>query len=294
MIAYRTVLRSTLDWVVGHAEQFGNRTPETPTAASLTLYKPLCELVLAADVLATYGDPEIARLGRTYLEDAWHRLHDGDVIAKLLVERADLPVFIMTYPSFRRFGMTSTRLEQSIREHFAVRGYAYQELPGWFRHGVERLLAMLGAPSPWSARQTLADSWLGARSEPWTLTIGSAYGVTHAVFYATDIGVEPDALPPELREYLEAWLPVWIRRYQRVHNADLLAELVMTARCIRAPDVDDYGTMLAELVGTDGALVSSDEARANDDDRDRDFLARYHTTLVALSAAVMSVRLLGR
>jgi hypothetical protein len=283
-VSYARVATVALDWLGRNQQRFTDIAAEGNDPLRL---KPLCELALAADVLVTFGDEASGPAGREQLARCWRALNDGELFIDVLQRRPDIPMLLLSYPCFVRHGWSSPPLEAAVRRFFSVRGFA-ADLAGWSRVGFARLLELVGASPPWTVAEALADTFLGQRAEPWSMTRSSAYATTHLVFYLTDNGTRPDGLPGELRAYLADWLPVWLERFHRARNGDLFAEMLMTARFAGLPDEDDHGAALASYLQPDGALRGREglgsSPRAEGDELT--FIENYHTTLVGLSAAV--------
>lgn len=65
---------------------------------------------------------------------------------------------------------------------------------------------------------------------------GSAYAVTHEVFYLTDFGKKTDTIPGDVAAYISLWIPVWIEIFGEQGNFDLAGELLLSLLYLRCYD----------------------------------------------------------
>ncbi|MEU2517127.1 hypothetical protein ABZ582_35130 [Streptomyces syringium] len=81
----------------------------------------------------------------------------------------------------------------------------------------------------------LKNTRLGQLPEPWIIDWTDAYCMTGPVFYLTDWGRLPNALPVAVSDYLAQWLPVWIEEWAESENWELIAELLLADACLPEP-----------------------------------------------------------
>jgi hypothetical protein len=290
--SYRRTAARALGWIVRHRGQFRLRGDERRRVA---LSKPLGELALTADVLMSWSRAPSAayRAGRELLSFCWDEFGRGEMMRALVWREPDLLVFGSLYETFHRHGLRNALLPSALREASRLTGVRALEFPAWRRLEMAMAYRRLGIPTPWPVAKAFKDTWLSSRPEPWALTVSAAYSLTHTVFYRTAFGRSPSRLPFHLREYLQRWCPVWIHHYRDIENYDLVAEMIMVLRCIRAPDTGDFAAMLSAGQAANGMIRGPAGAGRGLDPFAqgrvrRTFLDNYHTTLVALMAAQMS------
>jgi hypothetical protein len=193
--------------------------------------------------------------------------------------------------------MMNEQLEQAVRDGLRTRGASSWKFPGWVLLLIVRTLHLLEIESPWTIDSCFRETWLYKLPEPWTLNNESAYSLTHTVFFLTDFGQRLDHLPEVYRQYLVQWLPVWLEHYRTSWNHDLLAELIMVARCIQVEDENDWGSILLARQEEDGTLmrprIQETGPKEAKDVRKR-FQENYHSTLAVLMASVMSLNIRAR
>src|SRR5262249_38141193 len=155
----------------------------------------------------------------------WDQLRQGDLLIEIVLARPDLVLVATLYANFQRHGFSNARLETALRYLIRTACVRSLEFPTWRRLDLLHPTASLGLQR--FPRRPEKAPWLAARPEPWTLTDDIAYATTHSVFYITDFGRRPSRLSRPVRDYLQTWLPAWLTIYERQHNWDLFAELVM-------------------------------------------------------------------
>ena len=127
-----------------------------------------------------------------------------------------------------------------------------------------------------------------------TLARDAAYVLTHVVFFRTDFGRIPGGLGAADTAWLRTWAPIWQQQCADAGDLDLLGEMTMMLRCLRVyDDAVDVATVMQQSQEADGAIADRQEvesaAEAGADAASRWFRQRYHTTLVANMAAVLSL-----
>lgn len=285
---YASASHRVLSWVEDHRRFF--RFSEAQTSHDrILLLKPFAELVLAADLLLTVGVHE--RMARDLLDWAWGEVDEGRNLLQHLAVRTDLGTCLHLAGSFRSWGYRLEPLENLVGRIARLASFEAMELQAWRRLALSRSLERLGL-CDWP-QDPLRDSWLAARPEPWTVSLETAYAVTHEVFYVTDFGAQPGRLPDAIRGYLRLWLPSWSELFQSERNADLIGEFSMAADCLEFSGwPSDPLPVLAQWQQRDGSLEGPEGAgrrfvsRSDAVERVR-FMKRYHTSLVALMAFAM-------
>ncbi|HEX6375258.1 MAG TPA: hypothetical protein VFZ91_06020 [Allosphingosinicella sp.] len=282
----RHPLARALAWIERHRAEFA--LPAGPiTEATLRALKPLGEMVLIAEKLVQRDRAHAAR-SRRLLAWAWDELGQGDVLLHILAAKPDLIVLSTVYASFAQCGFANERLAYAIGQIHDLPASRAIEFPKWRRLDVCHAMASLRGER--MADDALEGSWLAHRPEPWLLGEDAAYAVTHEIFYATDYGRHPRGVPTELRDYLELWLPAWLRIYERRNNFDLFAELLMSAAYLGLESI--YREHLPRLLSEqaqDGSFPgpagsAATQITAATPDRRANFLRNYHTTLVGMLA----------
>lgn len=288
---YHRVAGAALAWVVHHRTQFSLANGD-----AAVLVKPLGELAIASDLLVSRFPPasQLHVRGTELLSFCWAELDEGNLLDQLVSARPDLIVAATLYTTFHRHGMRNQKLEQSLVRIVRIRGIAGLELPAWRELELAIAFRTLEIDAPWVVDASFRRTWLYKRPEPWSICNTSAYSLTHTVFYQTNFGATPLELPARHRRYLARWLPVWMEHYTDLQNYDLLAEMVLAARCIGEPDSRDWGSVLLAAQQSNGMIPNASSAgtsidpTASDPTR-RSFLKNYHSTLVSLLACAMSM-----
>jgi hypothetical protein len=127
---------------------------------------------------------------------------------------------------------------------------------------------------------------------PWMVNLELAYTITHEVFYVTDFGFKPYRLDPNIRAYIQTWLPSWLKIYAEKADFDLTAELIMTDACIEGQGFDDYVALLVRSQHNMGYMpgppMTGATLKSDFDLPERVvFLENYHSTLVTIMALIM-------
>lgn len=272
-----------LTWIERHRDEFSLRRGRDPWEQTMLL-KPFSELMLTLTLLGR--DPALHQRVAPMVQWSWAEVDSGATLIDLSSAKAELVEIVGLYADFAANGFSNDRLESWLSYLVATQVAQGLELPPWraiaFRYNLRRI-GMAQAP-------TLGHgSWLRALPEPWTISITTAYPLTHEVFYLTDFGRSPLQLSSEIREYLTTWLPAWQECFKDPENLDLLAELVMTAACIHADPDHETLTLLADRQFDDGSMrgprgAGHDLPAPKADLERRRFLTNYHTTLVSALA----------
>jgi hypothetical protein len=231
-------------------------------------------------------DPVLRRRLEPIVHWAWHETDGGSILIDLTSAKVEFVEALGLYADFTENGCHNDQLNAWLTYLVNTDVAGGLELTPWrevaFRYNLQRL--GLGGPPV-----LRVGSWLGARPEPWTISITTGYPMTHEVFYLTDFGASPTNLAADLREYLELWLPAWQQCFRDPEHLDLLAEFVMTAACIHCDLGEEVPQLLAERQFADGSVAGPrgaghDLPSPKGDLERRRFLTNYHTTLVSALA----------
>ena len=286
-----TALVETVTWIKCNLEQF-----KLSDAASIEQrlggLKPLGELVLTMDILR--HRTEHREFCYESVAFAWEQVQQGDLLLETLTVRPDLIVLSALYSNFISFGHRNKKLTSLfalLASSPACRGL---EFPNWRRLDVLRAFDSL-ALEKFPEENVTENCWFNSMPEPWIMSDDIAYAVTHDIFYITDFGRLPHALPDHCKKYLEKWLPSWLEIFGLQPNWDITAELLMVAACIGMPDMGNSYERLANAIELDGLVPSPPGAGgqlislegASDYRRIR-FLSNYHTCLVSCMAFALS------
>lgn len=292
------VAERAIEWITSNLDLF-QLSHATTDEQRLWLLKPLGELLLTLDVLDRSGLQSwasVSKLVSLGVELAWRETGSGQLFLRLLGEYPDWVILSTLYPTLQRFGLPTDALVQQLTRLLSMRGVRAIEYPAWRELDLVYACVKLGVKPLAEPGAVASRTWLAAHPEPWLLSEGAAYSVTHTVFYITDFGAEPNSLSTRSREYLTLWAPSWQQYFDEAVNYDLLGELVMALRCIGVSE-DAYPAFPALRLAqeADGLVPSPPGAGRNLVDERCDarrvrFLRNYHTTLVAIMACAMSLR----
>jgi hypothetical protein len=289
---YRQVSERAANWVSANLAQFEYHPDHDRTLTARL--KALSELAIAAEVLLQNRREDVwfEKKSKEWLSFCWSQLNEGNILWQVIDRRADFLLFAAMYLPFMRNGMRNEQLEQAIRDGLRNRGASSHEFQGWVLLLIVRTLHLLEIESPWTIDSCFRDTWLHNLPEPWSIRNESAYSLTHTVFFLTDFGQRPDHLPEVYRQYLVLWLPVWLEHYRTSWNHDLLAEMIIVARCIHVEDENDWGSILLSRQEKDGTLRKPRMQQTGPNevkDVRKQFQEKYHSTLAVLMASVMSL-----
>lgn len=291
---YRLIADRAFGWIVENRDQF--RLPPIDSPLFPRLLKPLGELALTAGLVrrSCRDTRRISRDAEELLTLCWDELQGGRLLVAAVRDEPALLSLAAIYQPLRDAGLRYAPFERALRTLAEMPSIARLEYPPWRQLELAVALRALGVPSPWDADSAYAGTWLAGRPEPWMLNNEAAYSLTHTVFYRTDFGRFPDLVPVADHDYLVQWLPVWFEYYAEIDDFDIATELIIVARSIGAPDVNGWGRRLLAHQAENGMVPgpsaggASLDPTATDPRRTR-FLSNYHTTLVAVIAAVLSL-----
>lgn len=288
------LLHSTSNWVEDHRQHFCIQNTPCRTR-QIDLLKPLGELALSCGVVLHSQDKKLHSRITTLLEWCWSELTDGNFLAGVIRDHPELIVLSSIYATFYEIGFRCQSVEDEIRFAFSMAGIKAIEFPAWRRLDVLTALSKLNVEHCEDISAVVDRTWLGARPEPWMLSDGAAYSVTHTVFYVTDFGRLPRALSSSYSEYLRRWVPVWLRYYSHTDNLDLLSEFIMVQGCLEQDTMESWCELLSARQSSSGAIPGPKHGgqllMVGENDAERKvFFEDYHTTLVTMMASAMSIR----
>ena len=270
-------------WIENHRDQFSPRRGRNANEQTMLL-TTFAELILTLTLLGR--DTALRQRLAPVVAWAWNAIDRGQLLIDLTSAKPDLvEETVGIYANFAQNGHHDTRLEAWLT-HLANTQFARGlELTPWRQVAFDYNLNRLGLRGPAALP---GGSWLGALPDPWTVSVATAYSMTHEVFYLTDFGRSPDNLSTEIREYLWLWLPAWERCFQHPENLDLIAELTMTAACAGIGALSTPQLLVNRQL-TDGSFPGSPGAgdhlpSPKGDQLRRRFLTQYHATLVSVLA----------
>ncbi|QKK01291.1 MAG: hypothetical protein HND55_00710 [Pseudomonadota bacterium] len=259
---------------------------------TLGALKPLGELVLTFEIFHSYG----YRKGECerFISRAWDAVSDGEVLLNALAARPDLIVLSSLYANFKEFGCTNDRLEKLVLHLISTDSCKGLEFPYWRKLDLLHAAESLGINSMPEVADK--DCWFYKCPEPWVMSNDIAYAITHDVFYLSDFGRKgTDRFSKNSLEYLNVWVPAWLKIFADQENWDIVSELLMVSQCINKKQQED--SFYALLIGaqeSDGLIPSPAGAgkqlldfELNPDKHRKRFLSNYHTCLVAGMALAM-------
>lgn len=290
-----------LGWISQNLDQFAVTQPQESERAlskgSVARLKPVSELALTLAMLKRCG------LRVPFLDSAadwvWRECRQGRELTRLLLARNDFLPACALYVPLHQLGYRCAALDAVLR--MLARSDMARALPlaPWSMLAMRYNLWQLGL-APWPCGRAL-DLYIEARPEPWVVSGKVAYAITHEVFYLTDFGLRP-LENPEVDDYLRVWTPYWAERFLADGDDDLSAEFAMVSACLHHDDAADAPAVSTRLLSSvlahqmpDGSVAGPEGAgsflHASDDTpARRRFLSRYHTTLVVLMAAALTLR----
>lgn len=285
-----TVGVRALEWLWAHRDGFRLEPDVDPEIGFLERFKPVGELALICRVLFREGvaGSRQADLARRLLDHTWrHTLDGGRMLARGQRIEPMSPIPFEVYLPYKELGYSEPEVERATVLYHRLESWAALELDPTRRLGLAAFQRRFGlTPRPPEAA-LVAPTWLARRPEPWTVSGHIAYDVTHTVFHLTDWGAHPEALPPEIADYLATWLPVWIDDWLDLKRWDLLGELLVVDACLPRPTLDERGWEgFAAAQQPDGAMPAVRSMPEGEPDELFDIV--YHPTLVAAFASFLA------
>lgn len=285
-----TVGVRALEWLWAHRDGFRLEPDVDPEIGFLERFKPVGELALICRVLFREGvaGSRQADLARRLLDHTWrHTLDGGRMLARGQRIEPMSPIPFEVYLPYKELGYSEPEVERATVLYHRLESWSALELDPTRRLGLAAFQRRFGlTPRPPEAA-LVAPTWLARRPEPWTVSGHIAYDVTHTVFHLTDWGAHPEALPPEIADYLATWLPVWIDDWLDLQRWDLLGELLVVDACLPRPTLDERGWEgFAAAQQPDGAMPAVRSMPEGEPDELFDIV--YHPTLVAAFASFLA------
>ncbi|NUS16485.1 MAG: hypothetical protein HOY69_34660 [Streptomyces sp.] len=284
------VAAGALRWLDARRGSFRLPSDVTTEADPNLTLKPLGELAeLAQVVQARHPLAPVREAAADLFGFAWKETRGGELFAELVRGEPLATYPVELYGVFARAGLRHPGAEELIGATTALRRWRVPREDATRTLGVLNAERRIGLPPHADFDGVLARTGLGARPEPWALDRRTAYGITHDVFHATDWGRAAGRLPAPLAEYLRLWLPAWTVTWSEERLWDLVGEFLAVAACLPGAPFDDAAwRLLAAARTADGGLPEAgDPPPPGTPDRE-DFLACYHSTLVAAFAATLA------
>lgn len=285
-----TVGARALEWLWAHRDGFRLETDVDPEVGFLERFKPVGELALICRVLFREGvaGSRQAELARKLLDHTWRHTLDG---GRMLVRGQRIeplsPIPFEVYLPYKELGYSEPEVERATVLYHRTNSWAALELDPTRRLGLSAFQRRFGLTPSTPEADIVGSTWLGRTPEPWTVSGHIAYDVTHTVFHLTDWGEHPDGLPPDIADYLTAWLPVWIDDWLDLKRWDLLGELLVVDACLPRPTLDERAWEgFAAAQQADGAMPAVRGMPEGEPDELFDMI--YHPTLVAAFASVLA------
>lgn len=260
--------------------------------------KPLGELAELAGLIASvHPGAELRARAADLFAFAWAQTADGAVFAELLRAEPHATYPVEIYGVFARAGLRHPDTDALVDALTRPLSWRVPRSDPTRSLGVRNAEDRTrgGESDVWQAdfAADYARTWLGLLPEPWALDRRAAYGLTHDVFHVTDWGRHRGRLPAEAAGYLRLWLPAWLDCWLDERSWDLAGELLAVAACVDAADtaasveITAAWRRLAAAQDADGGLPETG-TEPRPDDPAADFLACYHSTLVAAFAATLA------
>ncbi|MEV0677744.1 hypothetical protein AB0I60_14590 [Actinosynnema sp. NPDC050436] len=257
------------------------------------VYKPLCELALAASLVLRDGVTGTAeqQAARELLDFTWGQLRRGDLLYERQLRHPVLTDPLEVYSHHARSGYHHPALARTI-DVGAAEDSMTEVLPNR-RMAVANAHRVVGVPRDDDFEAMLRQTWLGRTPQPWVVDWYTAYHMTHAAFHITDWGGRPADMPADVAAYLETWLPVWFDVWAEAGQWDLVGELLIVSACLPEPRfVESEWELFAGLQHAEGFVPR--DAEPVDDDPRLIYQNHQHTAVVAAIAGTVALsRLLG-
>nr|WP_206442405.1 hypothetical protein [Streptomyces boncukensis] len=309
----RDVAARALAWVDARRDRFALPpevvSPETDLNWTLKPLGELAQLTASIRRHTESGDPLHDGAGEL-LEFAWRETGKGAMLVELfrLDPHATYPLEI--YAAFSGAGFRSAVFEEFADVVTRTRSWRLLEQDPNRRLGILNAERRCGLPPHARTEDLLPATWLGGLPEPWTFERHSGYALTHTVFHLADWGAASHAVPGRVADYLHLWLPSWLDTCLDSEQWDLGCELLAVGACLPTPYPAEHRAAawgrIAAARAADGSLREEGGAPAGaasgpgpgvdlspDPDEATAFAHRYHSTLAAAFAAVLTAHRLG-
>lgn len=277
-----------LDWLWTHREGF-QITP-APNEDLPWQVKPLAELMFLVTVLRRNEfEYDLTDSLATYAREAadrfdWHQLAAYDPSAATPL--ALVAKFYQTENRPLPFEESYFRFLSDIRFFEGMDRLPYRQMDFAYSLG---LIGM----RDYEARipTSFANTACGRDQHLARYSIGDLYSLTHAIFYVTDVGLEPSApmLDAETNQRMRKHLKVLTGMMVRGDNVDVLGELLLCCLMCRLPLQGRDGLAfrwalesLNDWYNPDGSLPPTRAIALKCKNGKATFAELYHTTLVSI------------
>ncbi|MEU6919489.1 DUF6895 family protein [Streptomyces olindensis] len=290
----RRPAEAALAWLSGRREGFALGEDALAAHGQVNRsWKPLGELALTCAAVSRHTAPSdpLHTHAADLLAFAWQQTGQGELLVSLqrLEPFATYPLEV--YAAFASTGLRNPRYEAAAAVVARTRSWQFTEQTATRRLGVLNAEERTAVRRSGGMSRALRSTWLGGLPEPWSFERPSGYALTHVVFHLTDWGrVGPGGLPPDLAAYLADWLPPWLDTCLDGRMWDLGCELLAVAASL--PDLPETAVLqdawerIADAQHPSGALP---EVGDSDDAGEPDFVRHYHSTLMTVYAAALTI-----
>lgn len=292
------LLDGALDWIAGRLEDFGPDAPASRRAGGSgpAARKPLAELALACAWLRrsprARADP---RLGAavSFVSEAMAQPALAD---RLLRDPDELPALVLLTAALHACGVrVETARRRQVQRLVDDSRLAARCDGALARLELRHVLDLGGFAHRLPPAGRLFAATPAARPlDPLHLSSADGYGVTHAVFYAADLGRSPAAIGPRAAARVRALVRDLLGMRLHAGDWDLAGELAVSARCLGGLD-SPLEPLALERIGAaqrpDGSIPGRTFRQRHLDQLDESerrsykFARCYHPTLVAALAA---------
>jgi Domain of unknown function (DUF6895) len=291
---YQYLLRHAHKWIETKQDNF-NPLIWHEKRAAYTRRKAFSELAIYAYVLgADQGSNADTTLNHFVSEVAnnqeYHRLLLRNP-RQLLLYSAPLAYVIATKQATR---LTLDCLDKvlSFSQVFGVERSAHRLMDLW------QFLTLVDRRPGWlDARQVLAFSSLSHFPSAFDCTLSEAYAITHNAIFLKNFGVPDTRFDTELEYVVDRQtISLTLARFVSEGNSDIVLELLITLGLLGQLNGDDCRLILDWVAGRnrdqDYILGPSIDPTENIElsGLDQEWLANYHTTLVACSTLILTER----
>lgn len=241
------------------------------------------ELGHAADQLIRTRDPRWVALGEAWLQRAWRWMEGGELLRRLVAaDPRFLPVAV-TFLPFHLHDLHNGALRATLVEQ--LRHVVLGPLEWTI---VDAALEIMGIECGAEAKRlSRLVSILALRPPPDRIPVDAIYLLAHECLYANRWGRISPSYAPEVHAYLDGAVPVLLDRCCRLGDADLLAEVLITAQLHPgAPAIGDEPWRVLEAARrADGSVHATAHAEKLLPRFDHPVLGRtFHTTIAAIIA----------
>jgi hypothetical protein len=285
-----------LDWIAENLQEFAISSRFALSAPNLkdkfALLKPLSELALTIWLVRRC---EIHHEISDYLARwIWEQTQEGKILTHLLLARNDFLPCCSLYAPLFQLGYRAQHLDKVIEYLSATDMAKALPLSPWSALALSYNLRLLNITS--EQPRHFDNLYIESLPEPWIISGEIGYSITHEVFYLTDFGFSSIS-DKTVNEYLNVWLPYWAQVFHEQADYDLTGEFAMAWRCIQPKSLDTPNCLNAILLAqSNSGFVQGPEGagsslyQRDDSAGRREFLGRYHTTLVATMAFALELR----